>query len=103
MALKSEESGTWLSGVFVGRKLAEDLYGEDVASCRILVRRVGEDKSFAIRVGEVMGSNGTFQACRMNGEHVGVEKSVLSAAKLLASTDPSYCASVRASGAMKRA
>ncbi|MEC4720420.1 hypothetical protein RY831_14755 [Noviherbaspirillum sp. CPCC 100848] len=75
----TEEEGVTICGIFAGRKIAPNLYAEDVANARWVIRSV-EHQPFPKRVGEVMGSGGRFQAMRMNGDHVAMKRNLLEAA-----------------------
>lgn len=81
-SVKQDADGFWIGGVFCGKEIAPKLYAEEVASRRYVIRET-ELPQFGRRVGEVMGGDGRFQACRMNGEHVGVKTTLLEAARLL--------------------
>ena len=76
-----DKHGLWAGGVFCGKEIAPKLYAEEVANRRYVIRTA--DTHIARRLGEVMGGDGRFQACTMKGDHVGVEKSLLTAANLL--------------------
>lgn len=82
VTVKQDADGFWVGGVFCGKQIATNLYAEEVASRRYVIRET-EMQSFGRRLGEVMGGDGRFQACRMNGEHVGVKRALLEAACLL--------------------
>lgn len=72
----------WVGGIFCGKQIAPNLYAEEVASRRYVIRET-ELQPFGRRVGEVFGGDGRFQACRMNGDHVGIKHTLLAAACLL--------------------
>lgn len=78
-----EKGGVWIGGIDCGRRIAPELCAEEVASRRHVIRNTSQP-SFARRLGEVFGGGGHFQACRMNGDHVGIGRSLLEAAQLLA-------------------
>lgn len=80
--VEQDAEGVWVGGIFCGKQIAPNLYAEEVASRRYVIRET-ELQSFGRRVGEVMGGEGRFQACRMNGEHVGMKPSLLEAACML--------------------
>lgn len=74
--------GEIIGGVFVGQRIAANLFAEEAAAHRWVIRST-EDHSFAVRIGEVMGSRGRFQAMRMNGTHVAMKASLIEAARAL--------------------
>ena len=83
-AVAREADGHWrIGGVYVGRKISETLFAEQVASCRHVIRSNAQDVGFAKRLGEVFGGSGDYQSCLMRGDLVGVAPSLLRAAQLL--------------------
>lgn len=75
----AECEGMTICGIYAGRMIAPNLYAEDVANARWVIRSV-EHQPFPKRVGEVMGSSGRFQAMRMNGDHVAMKRTLHEAA-----------------------
>jgi len=83
-AARQDADGHWtIGGVYVGRKIGPTLFAEPVASRRHLIRSTLRDAGFAVRVGEVFGGEGSFQACLMRGDHVGLDKTLIAAARQL--------------------
>jgi hypothetical protein len=76
------KEGLWIGGLFVGRELKPDVFSEKVASCRYLVRS-SINATHPRRLGEVMGSNGRFQAMTMAGEFVANASSLMDAVDVL--------------------
>ncbi len=84
--MRAKEEGVWtlVGGIYCGKQVAPNLYAEEVASCRYVIRQTEQQPvPVARRVGEVFGRPGRFQACRMNGDHVGIKPTLLEAACLL--------------------
>jgi hypothetical protein len=79
---KETKEGLWIGGLFVGREIRTDVFSEKVASCRYLVR-CSINATHPRRMGEVMGSNGRFQAMTMAGDHVGNASSLMDAVDML--------------------
>lgn len=77
-----DNDGYWVGGIFCGRQIAPNLFAEEVASRRFVIRET-EMQPFGRRVGEVFGGDGVYQACTMKGNHVGKRPSLLQAALLL--------------------
>ena len=74
--------GLWIGGLFVGQEIKPGVFSEKVSSCRYVVRSSIEGTQ-PRRMGEVMGSNGRFQAMTMAGDHVGNATNLNSAVDLL--------------------
>ena len=71
-----------IGGIFCGTEISTDLFAEEVASSRWVIR-YRQSADFAKRIGEVMGGHGRYQAMLMRGDHVGVKPTLLAAAQLL--------------------
>lgn len=71
-----------IGGIFCGTEISTNLFAEEVASSRWVIR-YRESADFAKRIGEVMGGLGRYQAMLMRGDHVGVKPTLLAAAQLL--------------------
>ena len=71
-----------IGGIFCGSEISTNLFAEEVASSRWVIR-YRESSDFAKRIGEVMGGQGRYQAMLMRGDHVGVKPTLLAAAQLL--------------------
>lgn len=71
-----------IGGVFCGSELSPNLFAEEVASSRWVIRFC-KSADFPQRVGEVMGGRGRYLAMLMRGEFIGVKPTLLAAAQLL--------------------
>ena len=83
-AIREPDGQWWIGGVFAGRRVCAGLFAEAVASHRFMIRSTRADPSFAQRLGEVFGGQGRFQAVTVRGDHVGMAKSLVEAAEILA-------------------
>lgn len=81
---KPVSGGLEIGGVFVGREIEDGLYAERVMTGRWMIRSAQGGLTHPSRVGEVMGGDGRFACCLMNGDLVDTKPTLLQAAKLLA-------------------
>lgn len=79
VANATDETGVTICGIYAGKEIAPNLYTENVANAQWVIRSL-EHQPFPKRVGEVMGSSGRFQAMRMNGDYVAMNRTLLEAA-----------------------
>lgn len=76
-----------IGGIYCGREIGDDLLAEELTERRFVIRQRIEP-NFARRLGEVCGGEQygggrTFQATRMNGDHVTIRKTLIAAARTL--------------------
>ena len=72
-------AGVVVSGVFVGKELANRLYAEELIQDRFVIRKQTPDGGLQ-RLGEVCGSKTKFLASRPNGDLVATCSSLRKAA-----------------------
>jgi hypothetical protein len=73
----------WLKGVCLGRALTETVWADLVESSRYMLRSTGFDGGQPLRIGEVFGADGSFQACTVKGDLVCKTRSLTEAARRL--------------------